>query len=57
MPITNIDFHIDEHIIQVGQGQVRIFVNGDTRKQPIEFDAFEIERILKVSTEQLDGHG
>ena len=56
MAITNIDFHIDDHIIQMGQGYMKIFVNGDTRKQPIEFDALEIERILRVSTEQLDNH-
>lgn len=56
MPITNIDFHIDDHLIQVGQGVIRIFKNGDTRKEPIEFYALEIERILRVSTEQLDEH-
>lgn len=56
MSITNIDFHIDDHLIQVGQGQVRIFIDGNTRKPPIEFDAIELERILRVSAEQLDGH-
>jgi hypothetical protein len=54
MTITNIDFHIDEHLIQVGQGIIRIFKNGDTRKEPIEFDALEVERILRISIEQLD---
>jgi len=59
MSITNIDFHIDTHIIQVGQGVVRIFIDGCTKKPPIkfiEFNALELERILRVSSEQLDGH-
>ena len=56
MAITNIDFHVDDHLIQVGQGIVRIFINGCTKKPPLEFNALELERILRVSTEQLDGH-
>ena len=53
MSITNIDFHIDDHLIQVGQGLVRVWENGDTRKEPIEFDQSDISRILKVADEQL----
>lgn len=48
MPVTNIDFHVDSHLIQVGQGLIRIFLNGDTKKQPIEFDIIEIEQIIML---------
>lgn len=48
MAITNIDFHVDEHLIRVGQGLIRIFLNGDTKKQPIEFDIVEIEQIIML---------
>ena len=54
MAINNIDFHLDEHLVQVGQGMLRIFENGDNSKEPIELDALEISRVLKVASEQLD---
>lgn len=56
MPITNIDFHIDGHIVHTGQGKIRIFVDGNVTKCPVEFDAFEMGRILKIANEQLDDH-
>ena len=54
MSITHIDFHVDDHLVQAGDGILRIFPNGDTRKKPIEFDASEIARVLRVATEQID---
>lgn len=56
MSITNIDFHVDDHLIQVGQGEMRIFQNGDMRKEPIIFYSDDIERILRIANEQLIGH-
>lgn len=52
--ITAIDFHVDEHLIQIDRGQIRIFKNFDVRKMPIEFNISDIERILKISEEQIE---
>ena len=54
MAINNIDFHLDEHLVQVGQGMIRIFKDGDTKKKPIELEALEISRILRIAEEQLN---
>jgi len=57
MTIRRIDFHLDKHIIQVHSGKLHLFVDGNTRKKPIKFDAGEIMRILRVSDEQIEGAG
>jgi len=54
MAINSIDFHLDEHLVQIGQGMIRIFKDGDAKKKPIELEALEISRILRIAEEQLD---
>lgn len=52
--ITHIDFHLDNHVVQAGEGKLRIFVGGNTTKKPLEFRASDIMRIIRVATEQID---
>lgn len=57
MAIKQIDFHLDKHTIQVRDGKLFLYVDGNTRKKPIKLDAGEIMRILRVSDEQIEGAG
>ena len=55
MAIKQIDFHLDKHTIQVRDGELFLFVDGNTRKKPIKLDAGEIMRILRVSGQDAVG--
>jgi hypothetical protein len=54
MAIRQIDFHLDKHSIQVRKGKLRVFIDGDRKRKPVELDAMEVMRILRVASEQLE---
>lgn len=54
MAISQIEFNVDDHIIQVLQDTILIFKNCDISKPPIEFDRADLKRIVQIAEEQLD---
>lgn len=54
MAIQQIDFHLDKHSIQVRKGKLRVFVDGDRKRKPVELNAMEVMRILRVASDQLE---
>lgn len=57
MAIRQIDFHLDRHSIQVRKGKLRVFVEGNRNRKPVELDAMEVMRILRVASDQLEENG
>ena len=54
MSINQIDFIVDDHIVQFLQNVVLIFKDSDASKQPISIGRSDLLRICKIAEESFN---